>query len=400
MINEDLFEGIKILTPQEMKEAKQASTIETPASTEASTGATPETIENTETPAVNEGFKLLTPAEMQAGKTTVVPADVRTEAPAANTEAGTETAPVVNQYTAFIKDLEAKGTIELEEGEVIDTAEKLAEVVQRTIDGKNSTYKSKYSATFSGSKKKYLEIEDSFTDENVAMNVADDLAFYDSVNAETLKDEKVAKQVYSKFLKAKGLDDTTIEGMVDDAVLLDKLEEKAADSIEPLKTMTNSYVESQKIAKKTNEDALLKAQDDNAKSIHEMIDTRDSFIPGLNLNKTIREKIKSSMSDIVHVDDKGNKFTDLALKQSKNPQEFAVYINYLNSIGMFNVDAKGNFKPDVSKFAKASKTKVVSELDKILSSEKQTVGSGGNIIPNSETTDNTLKGLESIFGLK
>ena len=90
----------------------------------------------------------------------------------------------------------------------------------------------------------------------------------------------------------------------------------------------------------------------------ENIDKKEAFIDGLNLNKTIREKIKNNIINPVHEDENGNKLTSLMYKQMKNPSEFDMLINYYDTLGLFNLDKQGSFKPDVSKIKAAVKTKV------------------------------------------
>jgi hypothetical protein len=75
-------------------------------------------------------------------------------------------------------------------------------------------------------------------------------------------------------------------------------------------------------------------------------------------------------------------------------------INYYDSIGLFNLDKGGQFKPDVSKIKQVAKTKAVSELDKIVSRENERgVGRASSDLP-SERQEGIINMLETAYGKK
>jgi len=387
-MNDGLFEGLEIVPVSQLEDLKNKGE-EAPGATEDPKG--PEANKEDTKP---EGYVEITPVKRDAA-----PENTPTEGtpPVEGAKPPEEGEGAKNKYSVFAKELAEMGALgEFEEGE-IKSADDLKELVEKTLEEKKKKFESSYGDKFSGAKKKFLEIESSFDDESVAINVAKDLAFYEDITDDKLKDEKVAEQVYTKYLKATGLTDDQITEMVDDAKLLDKLTDKAKSSVEPLKTMTNAFVKQQADAKKLAEEKFENSQKEIVQKITTMIDEKDHFIEGLALNKVTRDKIKSSMSETVHVGEDGRKFTEIAYKQNKNPEGFATLINYLNVLGVFKQDKNGDFTPDISKLMKVSKSKASSELDSLLNSSDSAEGFKPN---ESKTVEDKLSNLSKIFGAK
>jgi hypothetical protein len=75
-------------------------------------------------------------------------------------------------------------------------------------------------------------------------------------------------------------------------------------------------------------------------------------------------------------------------------------INYYDTIGLFNLDKQGKFKPDISKLKNVAKTAAVNELDKIISSEEQRGVGRNTSVETSQKTEGLLSMLESAFTKK
>jgi hypothetical protein len=87
-------------------------------------------------------------------------------------------------------------------------------------------------------------------------------------------------------------------------------------------------------------------------------------------------------------------------KQKRNQVEFEMLINYYDTIGLFNLDKQGKFKPDISKLKNVAKTAAVNELDKIISSEEQRGVGRNTSVETSQKTEGLLSMLESAFTKK
>jgi hypothetical protein len=71
-------------------------------------------------------------------------------------------------------------------------------------------------------------------------------------------------------------------------------------------------------------------------------------------------------------------------------------INYYDTLGLFNLDKEGKFKPDISKLKTVAKTTAINELDKIISSEDRRIGRN-TAVESSKKTENALNLLERAF---
>lgn len=381
--NDGLFDEIEIMTPQEIRDSKEGTST-TSEETEENTDG----LENHEN---DNDFIEVKPREVI--ETTDDEETIEDETLTENTTDD----ELSNKYKAFAKELLDAGLLEAdEEGELdVDSVDKLKELFEKTLEKKTGSKFESFKSNFSGAKKKFLEIEDSFSDDTLAINVAKDLTYYSSIDADNMTDEQ-AKDINTRYLKAKGFSDEEITAQLDDNEILDKSIEKAKKALPWLKTSTENYVEAQAKAK-AEEIEKRQAQQSNAVNrVITSIDEKEYFIKGLPLNKVTKDKIKASMTEVVHTDKQGNKFTDLAMKQNKNPEEFAVMLNYYNALGLFNQNAKGEFVPDISKIKKISKTRAVNELDKVLSSRQTSTGT--NTVSNG--SKNVLSAIETLFKKK
>ena len=114
----------------------------------------------------------------------------------------------------------------------------------------------------------------------------------------------------------------------------------------------------------------------------------------MGLNKIGKEKIKQNILNPVYKDDKtGREYNSLMYKQTRNPAEFEMLINYYDTLGLFNLNKEGKFKPDISKLKQVAKTSAINDLDKIIASEDRNVGRNTSV-ETSEKTGNILDMLE------
>ena len=399
MSEDKLWEGISIMSPQEMEEISSNKS-ETDDSSEAE-----ETKEN-QNSGENEDL-------------TIAPVSTETERGIDNEENNSEVEnsneegkessedlsekeeQQLNAYSALIQDMIDEGVLSAPDGEELQgmlknaNGDTIKELIKHTANeafrAKHETWKQSLDST----KKKFLEIEDAFTDTDHAIQMAQKLDYLENISEEAIKDDtELQKQIIYEDLKSRNFTHEEILESIEEADALDKLETKALKSFPALKKNTAEYVETSRKKQEADRQRLQEQYKESFDKMISSIEERDEFIPGLKLNKIAKEKIKQNITTPVYKDEQGNELTSLMYKQKRSPQEFQMLINYYDSIGLFNLDKSGKFNPDISKIKNVAKTKAVSELDKVIAREDQQgagrAHSGGG--EQTESIINFLKG--------
>lgn len=375
--NEELFEGLQIMTPSELNSAVAESNKE-------ETGE--EDIE------VTDPQEIITPVE----KTTKI------ETTESSAEAISKTEAV---YKGLMKELVNAGILTAEDVEKLDelpgTLDSIKSLVDKTVKTNFKKAEENWKKSMPSVKKRFLEIEDAFDETDQAIVMAQRLEFFDSIDEEALeKDVNLQKQIYFDLLKSKKFSDQDALEAIEDAESVGKLADKAAKAIPELKNQAQGYVKEAKAFKEERTKAEIEAQNKAFENLITNIDARDAFIDGLNLNKVAKDRLKANILNPVFKDDSGQEYNSLMYKQKRNPVEFEMLINYYDTIGLFNLDKQGKFKPDITKLKSVAKTAAVNELDKIISSEEQRGVGRNTSVETSQKTEGLLSMLESAFNKK
>jgi len=303
-------------------------------------------------------------------------------------------------YKALMKELVNSGVLTIEEMEKLDempgTFDSIKELVNKTVETNFKAKENSWKSNMSSAKKRFLEIEDAFDETDQAILMAQRLEFFDTINTDTVKaDENLQKQIYYEQLKAKNFSDADAIEAIDDAIAINKLEEKALKAIPELKTQAQALVNNSRDIKEQKSKAELKAQTDAFESLLGHIDSRDSFIDGLTLNKVAKDKLKSNIVNPVYTDPKsGKELNSLMYKQQRNPVEFEMLINYYDTMGLFDLDKEGKFKPNITKLKNVAKTAAINELDKVIAAEEQRGVGRNTSMETSAKTEGILSLLE------
>lgn len=384
---EDLFDGIQIMSPGELE----------------TTMSTGEDIETPEAATTEDNELSVTPVEATTG-------DLGDEVPTidvVNEEVSTESPTNISEekkeafYKAMLKEMMDEGvlsTVDSEE-ELEGSLDKLKELMKGTLEKSFKGMTNQWKDNFSGAKKKFLEIEDAFTDADQAIHAAQDLEFFDTVTKEAIQgDENLQKNIYYRYLSGKNFSNAEIKESIDDLEAIGKLEEKALKAIPELRNQAHSIVENSRANKAAEEAKWEKQREDSYNSLMGAIDTKEQFIDGLKLNKSIREKLKSNITQPVYTDKSGKGYTSLMYKQMKKPAEFEMLINYYDSMGLFDVDKTGNFKPNITKLKKVAKTQAVSEIDRVIASTNERGVGRNTSVETSQKAQGILDLLERGMG--
>jgi len=380
--NDDLFEGLQIMSPSELNSAVAA------------------TNEGTPTEEVSEEFTL-EPVRSESGDSETTK-ETREATPRTN-DTNESQSDVV--YKALIKELVKGGVITAEEAELdelpgsFDTIKDLlAKTIDKTVEEKQEGWKK----GLSPAKKRFLEIEDAFDETDHAILMAQRLEFFENTSVEQVKENvDLQKQIYYEQLKAKNFSHEDAVEAIEDALAVNKLEEKALKAIPELKSQSEAIVREAKDAKETKSKAELEAQTKAFESLLSNVDSRDAFIDGLTLNKVAKDKLKANIINPVHTDPKtGKEYNSLMYKQHRNPAEFEMLINYYDTLGLFNIDKEGKFKPDITKIKAVAKTAAINELDKVIATEEQRGVGRNTSMETSKKTEGILSMLERAISNK
>ena len=377
--NEELFEGLQIMSPEELNTAVAAED-------------SPETIvtkgsdEFEFKPVVSESGDDDTTKENK-----VVSKPQTSEANEPRNEA---------VYKALMKELVNTGVLTVEEMEKLDempgTLDSIKQLVSKTVQTNFRAAEDNWKRNLSPEKKRFLEIEDAFDETDYAIVMAQRLEFFDNLDKQTIvSDEGLQKQIYFEQLKAKNFSDQEAIEAIDDALAIGKLQEKALKAVPELKSQSQQIVDQSRYQKEQQTKAQIDQQTKAFENLLNNIDTRDHFIDGLNLNKVSKDKLKSNIVTPVYKDPKsGKEFNSLMYKQQRNPVEFEMLINYYDTLGLFNLDKEGKFRPDISKIKSVAKTAAINELDKVIAAEEQRGVGRNTSVETSQKTEGILSLLE------
>lgn len=387
--NDDLFEGLQIMSAAELNSAVATEQGE-PVSNE-SAGETPE-------------FEIV-PVAAETGDDDNRPAPVIRETTETTESSNSNEDRSSTIYKALMKELVKEGVITAEEAELEElpgSLDAIKQLVNKTVDTNFKHKEQSWKNSLSPEKKRFLEIEDAFDEAGYAIEMAQKLEFFDNVTEEDIvADENLAKQIYFEQLKAKNFSDHEAVEAIEDAIAVNKLTDKAIKAVPELRNYANQVVEQSRMQKIQQTKAQQDAQTKAFEQLLSNIDSRDAFIDGLNLNKISKDKLKSNIINPVYKDQKtGREYNSLSYKQAKNPVEFEMLINYYDTLGLFNINKEGKFKPDITKLKSVAKTAAINELDKIISAEDQRGVGRNTSVESSKKTEGILNMLDKAFKVK
>lgn len=389
-LGNDLFDGLQIMSPEELNSAVKATEENEEGSENTGTAAEPEfSLEPVETEKGEGAYENKTP-----------------EAKATEEKIDTSAAKSEAVYKALMKELVTAGILTAAEVEQLDelpgTLDTIKDLMTKTVETNFKTKEERWKQSLPSEKKRFLEIEDAFDETDQAILMAQRLEFFENVNAEQIKnDVNLQKQIYFEQLKSKNFSDEDALEAIADAAAVNKLQDKAFKAIPELKAQANYVIEQGRSAKEAKTKAEQEAQAKMFDSLVANIDSRDAFIDGLNLNKVAKDKLKQNIMSPVYRDPKtGAELNSLMYKQQRNPVEFEMLINYYDTIGLFNLDKEGKFKPDITKLKTVAKTAAINELDKVIAAEEQRGVGRNTSVETSQKTEGLLNMLESAFAKK
>lgn len=231
-------------------------------------------------------------------------------------------------------------------------------------------------------------------DEDSSFEIAENLEKYTSIDQDTLEENiDLQKSIYREALIKKGFSKEKAEKYIKRAEDNDDLFDESLESLDELKAFYEKEETRRKQEIAERNKAIEQEHRRQLESIKNDVESSDEIVPGLKINKKIQETLFKSMTEIVGKDEYGNPMNAVMKTRAKNPLAFEKGIHYYHMLGLFNIDEKGNFKPDLSKLMTVSKSKAISELEKKIKTEPL---KGGRSMDLDEDSD-ILKAFESHF---
>lgn len=379
--NEDLFDGLQIMSAEELNSVVESEEN----SEEKKEEKIPE----------DDSGKVFKPVESESGEGSYE--DTKNKSETTTTTSNEKSEAI---YKGLIKELVDADIITATEADKLDelegSLETIKSLVDKTVKTNFKAAEEQWKANMPAAKKRFLEIEDSFDETDQAIMMAQRLEFFDSIDEESIKaDENLQKEIYYDLLISKNFSQEQATEAIEDAITVEKLESKALKAIPELKNQANAVVTQAKEYKANKTKKEVEAQNKAFESLIANIDSRQSFVDGISLNKVSKDKIKQNVLNPVYKDQKtGREYNSLMYKQTRNPVEFEMLINYYDTLGLFNLDKEGQFKPDISKLKQVAKTKAINELDKIIASDDARGVGRNTSVETSEKTGNILDLLD------
>jgi hypothetical protein len=379
-MNEDLFEGLQILSPQEIEQSLA------PPAEKNEDG-------DLEKP-LNESL-IIEPVVHKEEEGEIVKGETKTIESTSNEKV----------YKALMKELVNDGILTLAEVEELENLpgnkESLQKLIVDTAETKLKQKEDNWKRSFSGAKKRFLEIEDAYDDADKAIIASQRLEFFDGINDTKLSEDiNLQKNIYFESLIVKGMSKEEAVEALQDAEAIGKLDVKAKAALSYLKIKETEDVEKERTNRTVQQEKETKTQTEMFDKLVASIESKESFVDGLSLTKLQKDKIKANITTPVYKDDQGKEFTSLMYKQHKNPAEFEMLINYYDTLGLFNIAKDGSLKPDISKLKAVAKTQAVTELDRVIAESSNRSPGRNSSMDSSERGAGILSALEGAFGKK
>ena len=248
--------------------------------------------------------------------------------------------------------------------------------------------------------RKQFELFMNGLDEDSSLEIGGKAIDYASVTKDSLEsDPTKAEQLYRELLKTKGFSAEKINKYVERARDLDELTEEGYEAAQTLSQEVQKQIEAKKqeeqyIAQKRQQEAQQRLQ-----ALKSAITQTPEIFKGIPLTDKMKEQLYKSMTETVAYDENKQPLNKVAAVSRKNPEAFRMQLHYLTELGLFNMDERGNLKPDLTKLMRVAETKVSRSIDDRL--KKAAFKSGSNLSNNLNDKEvDVLTSLENFLNNK
>lgn len=305
-------------------------------------------------------------------------------APPAKAKGSSSSSP----FKPFVKALSEEGFLPSIEDEDFDAlveelgseSQALMELARRSIQEDVEDYKNNAETDF----KAFMEARDKGYDLNEWADVYEAKKSYANITeADIDDDEDLQKNLVRQNLKYRGIGDDEIEDTIDAFETTGKL----ADNAKRAQRNLSKIAEQQEKKFETDKQAAKKIQQEtreaNIKTLRKEIDELAEPFPGIKINKQTKNKIFANITTPVSTGANGEPLNAVMVKRAEDPIKYAIYENLLLELGAF--DGK------LDKLLNKQKSKALSDLEKTLSSNKNTDFKGGKAAVNIPDDDIEFK---------
>jgi hypothetical protein len=237
-------------------------------------------------------------------------------------------------------------------------------------------------------------------DEDSSLEIGSKSIDYASVTKDSLESNPAkAEQLYRELLRSKGFADEKINKYVERARDLDELAEEGYEAAQTLNQEVQKQIEAKKqeeqyISQKRQQEAQQRLQ-----ALKSAITQTPEIFKGIPLTDKMKEQLYKSMTETVAYDENKQPLNKVAAVSRKNPEAFRMQLHYLTELGLFNMDERGNLKPDLTKLMRVAETKVSRSIDDRL--KKAAFKSGSNLSNNLNDKEvDVLTSLENFLNNK
>lgn len=332
---------------------------------------------NQEEPPVS-GIRITGPSDNPPPVTPTGAEDVDEEStppPVAPPTSKTEGSEKVNvNFQKLAEVLSDKGLFDLPEDGKIESEEDILTLMRDKINKESQDVFKAWKEGLPEAEQAFLGFREAGYSTDEAIQLSEYQEFASTINEKST--EQAQEQMYRLYLESKGLDEDEIKESIESAKDLDKLGEKAVTSKEKVLKMIADEKKAKEIATQQMREQAQQRQQQKFTSLMSKIENTKELIPGINITPKMQQKIKDSMTLAVETVD-GQELNQLAAIQRKNPEDFNILLHYYASIGLFNMDKNGKFKPDVSNIATKMKSQISSSLAETISSDSKTANNQG-----------------------
>lgn len=237
-------------------------------------------------------------------------------------------------------------------------------------------------------------------DEDSSLEIGSKAIDYASVTKDSLEGNPAqAEQLYRELLRTKGFSQEKINKYVERAKDLDELTEEGFEAAQLLNQEVQKQIEHKKQEEKYIAHQRQQQAQQRLQALKSAINQTPEIFKNIPLTDKMREQLYKSMTETVAYDENKQPLNKVAAISRKNPEAFRMQLHYLTELGLFNIDERGNLKPDLTKIMRIAETKVSRSIDERL--KKAAFKSGSNLSNNLNDKEvDVLTSLENFLNNK
>jgi len=240
-------------------------------------------------------------------------------------------------------------------------AEALIELNRRTLESEIEAYKAEAEEEY----KSFLDAREAGVNLDAWAESQAGKKKYASIKDEDLdSDEELQKALITSDLEKRGLDKETIKDTIESYEDTNKLAKQAKTALKNLKKSQEDEEKALIADAKKREADNAKAQKAQLDSLKKNIEDTKEIIPGLPINKQVKDKLFNLITSPVKQTENGQSINAVMAKRMEDPIKYALLEAYFVELGLFD----GKFDKIITK----AKTKAVTELEKQLSNKSNT----------------------------